>query len=135
MTEIDHAEVDRKIAEYTALGRAMLAANPPPPPPTVHYTELPEMAGGALTTEWNFYRHEAGRLLAEGHEGRWVLIVGEQVIGIWDTEFEASVVAADRYLRQPVLIHHILTREPLRRAPNYFFRRRLSPSPPLRAAG
>jgi hypothetical protein len=53
--------------------------NEPPPPtpqtPTIHYTELPEdTSEGPIAREWNFYRREVGRLLAEGHEGRWVLI-------------------------------------------------------------
>ena len=50
----------------------------PPPsyePPTIHYTELPAaQPDSQLYHEWNFYRREAGRLLAEGHEGHWVLI-------------------------------------------------------------
>jgi hypothetical protein len=33
------------------------------------------------------------QLLADGHESRWVLIKGEEIIGIWDTEEEARAVA------------------------------------------
>ena len=41
----------------------------------IHWTELPEdTSGGPLATESNVYRREIGRLLAEGHEGRWVFI-------------------------------------------------------------
>lgn len=94
-------------------------------PPTIHYTELPEDASaGPIAAEWNFYREEAGRLLAEGEEGRWVLIKGEKIIGIWDTQEAAYEVALKNYLMQPVLIHQILTREPLLRGP-----RHISPCP------
>ena len=89
---------------------------------TIHYTELPENNDSPIATEWNLYRREAGRLLAEGHEGRWVLLKGEQIIGIWDTEVEARAVAVERYLMQPVLIHQILTREPVLRTPTFLSR-------------
>ncbi len=85
-------------------------------PATIHYTELPDpKADSPLFREWNFYRREVGRLLAEGHEGRFVLIKGEAIIGIWDTRDEAKAVAIRDYLMQPCLIHQIRTREPLLR--------------------
>jgi hypothetical protein len=91
---------------------------PPPEPATIHYTELPEgKPGDALYHEWNLYRREAGRLLAEGHEGKFVLIKGEEIIGIWNTHEEARAVGLARYLRQPHLIHQVLTREPQIRLP------------------
>jgi hypothetical protein len=94
---------------------------PPLPRPTIHYTELPEDTSNQPSAkEWNFYRREVGRLLAEGHEGRWVLIKCEAIIGIWDSRDEAKAVALERYLMQPVLIHEVLTREPVLRGPTYF---------------
>ena len=49
-----------------------LRGQPPPLPiqrPTIHYTELPEdTPDSPLYQEWNTYRREVGRLLAEGHE-------------------------------------------------------------------
>jgi hypothetical protein len=85
---------------------------------TIPWNELPEdTSGQPQSTEWNFYRREVGRLLAEGHEGRWVLIKGEEIIGMWDTREEALVVANTRFLLQPVLVHQILSREPVVRGP------------------
>src|SRR5205814_1647250 len=85
---------------------------------TIHWTELPEdTSGGPLATEANFYRCEVGRLLAEGHEGKWVLIKGEEIIGIWDTRQEAFAVADGRFLLQQVLVKQILEWEPLIRLP------------------
>jgi hypothetical protein len=81
----------------------------------VHWTELLQETSGPLATEWNFYLREIGRLLAEGHEGRWLLIKGEEIIGIWDTYNE--VTAAQRELGQPVFVHRILAIEPRIRLP------------------
>jgi hypothetical protein len=85
---------------------------------TIHWTELPEdTSGGPLATEANFYRREVGRLLAEGHEGRWVLIEGEKIVGIWNTRDEAFAIASERFFRQAVLVKQILEWEPLLRIP------------------
>ncbi len=89
-------------------------------PPTIHYTQLPrDSSGGRGATEWNAYLREVGRLLAEGHEGRWVLIRGEAVVGIWDTEAEANRIRLEHFLMQDVLIHQIRTHEPVLRGPTY----------------
>jgi hypothetical protein len=94
---------------------------PAPPPRTIHYTELPEdTSQRPCATEWNYYRREVGRLLAEGHEGKWVLIKGEEIIGIWDSRDEAEGMALKRYLMQDVLIRQILSREPLLRGPTFW---------------
>jgi hypothetical protein len=97
---------------------------PPPPvsqPRTIHYTELPEdTSQRPCATEWNFYRREVGRLLAQGHEGKWVLIKGEEIIGIWDSQEEAEAMALERYLMQHVLIRQVLSREPLLRGPTFW---------------
>jgi len=101
--------------------RLRLQPLPPVERPTIHYTELPEdTSNSPIASEWNFYRREVGRLLAEGQEGKWLLIKGERIIGIWDSEAEAHQVAVQKYLMQPVLIHQVLTREPVLRGPTLF---------------
>jgi hypothetical protein len=86
--------------------------------PTMNYAELPEdTSGGRIAREWNIYRREVGRLLAEGHAGRWVLIKGEELVGIWDTEEEANQVRLQRFLMQDVLVKQVLAREPVLRGP------------------
>jgi hypothetical protein len=111
--------------------RERLLQNPPPPQPlserpTIPWTELPEATPGTRSsTEWNFYRQQVGRLLGEGHEGRWVLIKDEEIIGIWDTQQQADQVRAQRFLKQDVLIQQVLSREPVLRGPTFF---RLCPS-------
>jgi hypothetical protein len=82
--------------------------------PSLHYTDLPETrSGGRSAVDWDFYRGEVGRLLAEGHEGRWVLIHQGKFIGIWDTQEEALRVRVDQFLLEQVLIKQILSREPV----------------------
>jgi hypothetical protein len=91
--------------------------------PTIHWSELPEdTRGDEHARDWNFYRREVGRLLAEGHEGKWVLIKGEQIIGICDTREEAFAVADERYPMQQYLVHQIQIREPLLRMPTFMWR-------------
>jgi hypothetical protein len=87
---------------------------PPRDVPTIPYTALAEAPPDSpIAVEWNFYRRQVGRLLAEGNHGKWVLIKGERIVGIWDTFAEAS--EAESSLVQPVVIKQILEREPLLR--------------------
>jgi hypothetical protein len=60
-----------------------------------------------LKREINTYRRELPRLLAEGHEGRVVLIKGDQVISIWDTDEDAYQAGREKFgfdifLAQPI---------------------------------
>lgn len=97
------------------------APQPPPERPTIHWTELQEdTSGGQISREWNFYLKQVGRLLAEGHEGHWVLIVGEEIIGVWNTEQEAQEVRAQKFRLQDVLLlRQVREREPLVRGPMF----------------
>jgi hypothetical protein len=90
---------------------------------TIHYTELPEAnPASPLQHEWNCYRRAVARLLAEGHAGRFVLIKGEVIVGIWNTEAEAETVGLQKYLLQPFLVHRIQEREPILRGPSVLWR-------------
>jgi hypothetical protein len=115
-------EQERALVEQVHREAVAKFREQPPPklePTTIPYTELPEAEPDSpLYREWSYYRREVGRLLAEGHEGRFLLIKGEQVIGIWDTQEEAKAVALQKYLMQPCLIHQIRSREPLLRGPS-----------------
>lgn len=71
--------------------------------------------GSPVATEWNFYRRIIGRLLEDGHEGKWLLIREEELVGIWPTLAEANTVRLERYPQQPVLMKQILTQEPILR--------------------
>ena len=43
----------------------------------------------ALETELAVFTHERERLIREGHENRFVLIHGEKIDSIWDTQRDA----------------------------------------------
>jgi hypothetical protein len=88
----------------------------PPERATVPYTQLPAAdPDSPLRTAWDFYRRIVGRLLAEGHEGKWLLIKNEEIVGLWDKEAEADTVRRERFLMQPVLMKQVLAREPILR--------------------
>lgn len=85
---------------------------------SIPYTELPAaQAGSPITHEWDVYRREVARLLEQGLEGKFILIKGDAIVGIWNTQDEAEEVARQRYLLQPVLIHQVRRREPVVRTP------------------
>jgi hypothetical protein len=112
-------DLDEKLLR-NAVERFRNQPKPPTERPTIHYSELPEdTSDSPIAGEWNYYRREAGRLLAEGYEGQWVLLKGEKIIGIWATQEEAYEVALQKYPMQPVLIHQVLTREPVLRGPTF----------------
>ena len=99
-----------------------------PPRPTREQSTFPYTAladalpGSPIAVEWNFYRRVVGRLLAEGHEGQWVLIKGEEIIGVWDRAEDADRVRLERYPMQPVLMKSVLAREPVLRGGGYWRR-------------
>jgi hypothetical protein len=66
-----------------------------------------------LCEEWEVYRREVGRLIAEGHEGRWVLIKENNLIGVFDTREEARAESLKRYLLQQSLTKQVLANEPV----------------------
>jgi hypothetical protein len=113
------------VVKWVEEERKRVMRNPPVPQPprerpTIHWTELKEeVSGRAGATDWNHYVKQVGRLLAEGHEGRWVLIVGGEIIDIYDTYEAAYQVRNERFPRQHVLIHQILEREPILRGGGY----------------
>jgi hypothetical protein len=85
--------------------------------PRIHYAALPvAMAREALADEWNTYRQVVGRLLAEGHEGRHVLIKGKEIVGIYETWKQAREEGLKRYLSELFFVHEIRVQEPHLRA-------------------
>ena len=81
---------------------------------TLHHSELPPAPPDSpLCAERECYRREVGRLVAEGHEGRWALNKGDEIIGLFDAEGQAHDVRARRFFGQPALVQQIRTREPV----------------------
>jgi hypothetical protein len=96
------------------------SATPAAPPRAIHHTELPEAkAGEALAEEWNTYRREVGRLLEQGHEGKFVLIKGQQIIDLHDSWESAREAGLERYLLEPFFVHVVRAEEPALRIRGY----------------
>jgi hypothetical protein len=114
-----------------AIAEGRLQPLPPYEPPRgVHYTELPEAKPGhPLAEEWNTYRREVGRWLAEGLEGRHVFIKGTEILGIYETDEEARAEGLKRYLLQPFFVHQIRAEEPYVRIRGVSFPWPTSPLP------
>jgi len=76
-----------------------LAGRPPTgEPAAIPHTELAEAKpDDVFFHEWNTYRKEVGSLLAEGHEGRFILIKKDAIVGIFDYEETALAEGAERF--------------------------------------
>ena len=79
---------------------------------------LPEQAR-PLAAEIATYFRELPRLLGDGHAGRAVLVKGDQILGVWDTEADAYQAGTDRFGFGPFLAQPIDPRDLARLAP-YF---------------
>ena len=74
----------------------------------------------ALRREIITYRRLLPQLLAEGHEGRFVLIKGEDVLGIWDNFEDAQQAGALQFGFGPFLAQPIDSRDQARPFPKEF---------------
>jgi hypothetical protein len=82
----------------------------------IHYTQVPAGAAGSpLQAEWETFRRELPRLLAEGHEGRHVLIKRDQIVGLWDTFEEAYAEGLRRFPGEPMAVQFVSEWQPLHR--------------------
>lgn len=82
--------------------------------PAIHYTKLgPSRPDSPLATEWEAFRHELPRLLAEGHEGRYVLIKGDRIIGLWDDQREAVAEGRRLFPQQHIAVQLVAEWQPL----------------------
>lgn len=67
-----------------------------------------------LEREYAFYEREKPRLLAEGCEGKHVLIKGEQIEGIFDTHEQGLEAGYRRFgVGTPFFVHCIREHEPI----------------------
>jgi len=61
----------------------------------------------ALEREWDTFLKELPRLIAEGKRGKYVLIRGDAVEGVWDTLDEALAAGYDRFGLEPFLAQEV----------------------------
>jgi hypothetical protein len=82
--------------------------------PTIHYTEMAEQPSDSpIYREAQTFRRELPRLLDEGHEGKWVLIKGDQIIGLYESLDEGYRAGREGFLFQPFIVQPIRERQPL----------------------
>jgi hypothetical protein len=71
--------------------------------------------GSPREEEWNTFRRELPRLLAEGHQGRFALLHRDAVAGVWDTLQEAIRAGYERFGLAPFLVQEVVvSQRPLR---------------------
>jgi hypothetical protein len=110
-------------------------APPPPPKParptSVPYTELKEdHSNDPAAPGWNVYAREIGRLIAEGHEGKWVAIAEGRLIGVYATKSEADCALIVGKFTWPAALYQVRSQHPVPQYPLIGrFACRNSPSP------
>jgi hypothetical protein len=60
-----------------------------------------------LKQELSTFLRELPRLLAEGNEGRFALVKGNEVVSVWDTSDDAYQAGCERYGMGPFLAQPI----------------------------
>src|SRR5437764_13657776 len=81
-----------------------------------HYTEVGDLpADSPIYREFLTYRRELPRLLAEGHEGKFALIKGEEIIGLFASLDEGRRPGREQFSFQPFMVQPIREWEPLLR--------------------
>lgn len=70
----------------------------------------------ALDAEIRYFEAQKQELLKH-HEGKFALVVGERLIGVFDTPEEAYKAGLAQVGNQPMLIKQVLRDEPTQRAP------------------
>jgi hypothetical protein len=82
--------------------------------PAIHYTKLgPSRPDSELATEWEMFRRELPRLLAEGHEGQYVLIKGENIIGLYPSSDEGIAAGRRLFPGQHIAVQLVAEWQPL----------------------
>ncbi len=85
-------------------------------PAVIHWRDfdpswLPGGADAPLATEYTTYRNQLDELLR--HEGDYVVIKSQEIVGIYPNQLHALKVAGD-FAPTPVLVKQIVETEPVR---------------------
>ncbi len=84
--------------------------------PTIHYSQMPEPPADSPTyREVKAFHRELPRLLAEGNEGKWALIKGDEIVGLYDTLDEGHRAGLDRFQFQPCILQPVREWQPVLR--------------------
>lgn len=103
------------------------APGAPATAPCVHVTPEGRKALKLYEREIATYLRELPRLLAEGNAGRHVLVKGEEILSVWDTQGDALQAGPERFGLDPIFVKAIDPRDPERCA--LFMAQKDSPCP------
>lgn len=79
-------------------------------------SELPSIpAGKPLAVEWEFYKRHAAEWVAQGLEGKFVLIKGEELIDVFDDWLTTLRAGSQRFGLVPFMAKQIWLTEPVLR--------------------
>jgi hypothetical protein len=100
------------------------------PTNAIHHSQLPpSLMGEQPRPEWETYRREVERLLREGHEGKWVLLKGVEVVGLFDTMRAAADEGYRRFVSSGFLVHQVKMFEPILRLRPWIYTCLTPPTP------
>jgi hypothetical protein len=85
---------------------------------TIHHSVLPCIPKThPLVCEWDTYRREVAQLLMKGFAGKWIVVKGQSILGVFNSMVEAEEKCAQ--LKWPFLIRQVLEQEPVLRIRGY----------------
>jgi hypothetical protein len=90
------------------------AAIPAASSPTVPNTPSGRDAWRLYEREIATYLRELPRPLEQGHTGRHVLVKGDEVLSVWDTQADALQSGRERFGLDPIFVKVIDSRDPER---------------------
>jgi hypothetical protein len=95
MKEIPGEELVRAVHQAALLGAVMIDQVP----------DVPDSE--PLAREWKTFKREVGRLVAEGHAGRFAIVKGDQVVSVWDTPRDAEQGGRERFGQESFLVQEV----------------------------
>ncbi len=70
--------------------------------------DVPDIADGEpFAEEWRAFKQRAQRLVQEGHTGRYALLKGNQLVGVWDSLDAADLQGRQQFKGEPFLVQEI----------------------------
>ena len=80
----------------------------------IHYSDVPDLpADDQLYREFQTFRREQARLLAEGAEGKCALVKGDEIIGIFADDEAAYRAGCQKYPTELFMVKTIHEWEPI----------------------
>jgi len=91
-------------------------------PPVIDITRLPPVDDvGRPSPEWQTFRRERDRLIAERHEGKWALLSRGEVVGLFEAEGAARDDGYRRFFEAGFLVQPVATYQPTVRCPRWLY--------------